>query len=367
MIARYRKSVEPVYTDGRDIDREVGSLMGEAAQQLSSGSSDPHIAEIARRWTQLPEPRAGDPTYYDRALLQESVWTWAIPTYYFIGGLSGASMALGAALELRRDPSVDELIQRCHLIGFIGTTVSGVLLIYDLGRPWRFLAMLRVFRPTSPMNMGAWVLSITGGTAAAAVVLRRAPGFIRRIGETLGIISGISGLALATYTGVLIANTAVPLWQAGRKVLPLLFGASAVASVGSVLDLLCENDEQRHITAIYGNVGRLGELAASYAFERQVSVVPAVGRPLKRGLPGVMWRAASLLTASSVAVSVFSRQRTRTSQLTAGALGALGSFLMRFAVEHAGNASARDPRASFHQQRAGLGAAEVTGKTPRVP
>jgi formate-dependent nitrite reductase membrane component NrfD len=276
-------------------------------------------------------------------------------------------MALGAALELRRDASVDQLIQRCHLIGFIGTTVSGALLIYDLGRPMRFLNMLRVFRPTSPMNIGAWVLSITGGTAAGAVVLRRTPGRLRRAGEILGIISGIAGLALATYTGVLVANTAVPLWQAGRKVLPILFGASAVASVGSALDLLCENNEQRRISTLFGNAGRIGELAASHAFERQISVVPTVGRSLKRGLSGVMWKTASLLTASSVAVSVLSRGRTRPAQVTAGLLGTLGSLLMRFTVERAGNASAQNPRASFHQQRAGYGGSEVTGKRAHVP
>src|SRR5579875_2312487 len=102
MAVRYERSVEPVRTDGRDIDTDVAVLSGEAANQEASGSSDEHIRSIAQTWQQLPEPRRSDPTYYDRPLLKESVWTWAIPTYYFVGGLSGAALVLGAAAQLRR-------------------------------------------------------------------------------------------------------------------------------------------------------------------------------------------------------------------------------------------------------------------------
>ncbi len=173
-VARYQHSVEPVYTDGRDIDLDVGELTGEAGNQKSSGSSDIHIQKLAQTWKQLPEPQTSDPTYYDRPMLQESIWGWAIPTYYYVGGLTGASLALGAAVMLRRDPELETLVDRCHLMGFIGATISGGLLVYDLGRPGRFLNMLRVFRPTSPMNMGAWILSATAATATGAVLLTTA-------------------------------------------------------------------------------------------------------------------------------------------------------------------------------------------------
>jgi formate-dependent nitrite reductase membrane component NrfD len=348
---RYKKSVEPVYTDGRDIDLQVAELSGEAAHQQSSGSSDKHIAKQAQTWTQLPEPQPNDPTYYDRPLLNEPVWEWSIPTYYYVGGLAGATLVLGAAAQLSRSKKLQRLIKRCHWLGFIGCCISGALLTYDLGRPARFFNMLRVFRPTSPMNLGAWILSGTGGASMVTVLLRERDGLLGTIGESFGYASGVFGMALATYTGVLVANTEIPVWQESRRMLPVLFGASAIASVGSLFELFVEDADERRVTKAFGSAGQIAEVTAGIVMERQASKVPRVGRPLKRGLSGVMWRTAALLTATSLAVGLLSNQ-TRGKRVAAGVLGTVGSLLMRFAVEHAGVVSSRDARASFHQQRA---------------
>ncbi len=291
-----------------------------------------------------------DLTYYDRPLLNEPVWEWAVPAYYFVGGLTGAALVLGAAAQALDPKSSRKLIRRCDWIGFVGAAISSALLIYDLGRPSRFLNMLRVFRPTSPMNVGAWILSSLGGTSAAAILFKGRNGVFGAIGEAAGFASGVLGLGLATYTGVLVSNTAVPLWQESRRVLPILFGSSAMASVGSVFEMFVENKERR-ITRTFGTVGQLVEITASVVMERQASVVPRVGRPLRRGLSGAMWKGAALLTATSVAVGVLPNP-SRNKRIAAGVLGALGSLLMRFAVQHAGVVSSRDARASFHQQRA---------------
>lgn len=353
MKERYRKSVEPAYTDGRDIDLDVGQLIGEAAHQVSKGSPDPHEEKKAGVWRQLPEPSAEDPTYYDRPMLQESVWSWTIPLYYYVGGLSGAAMALAAAAALKRSEDLDSFIHQAHWIGFTGTVLSGGLLIYDLGRPARFLNMLRVFRPTSPMNMGAWILSATGGTAFLTVALRRKCGPLGLIGEAFGLLSGFFGLGLATYTGVLVANTAVPVWQSSRRSLPALFGSSAVASLGCAFDIFgVDHAAASGITRSFGIVGRSGELAAGFCMEREASRTPIVGRPLKRGVSGLMFRTSTLLTAVSLVLAALPN-RTRKKRIASGVLGSLGSLLMRFSVESAGKASARDPRSSFHQQRQG--------------
>ncbi|MGH9583974.1 MAG: NrfD/PsrC family molybdoenzyme membrane anchor subunit, partial [Bryobacteraceae bacterium] len=286
-------------------------------------------------------------------LLNESVWSWAIPAYYFVGGLAGAALVLAAAAQLRKSKASERLIRRCHWIAFIGSGVSAILLIYDLGRPSRFLNMLRVFRPTSPMNMGAWILSGAGATTSAALLLRTRPGLLGALGEASGYIAGIFGLGLATYTGVLVANTAVPVWQESRRMLPVLFGASAMSSLGSAFQMCVEDPEERGIAKAFGAVGQAAELVASIVMEKQASAVRRVGRPFRRGLSGFLWRSAQLLTAASLLASVLPKPAgiARNRRIAAGALGAAGSLLMRLAVERAGTASARDARASFHLQR----------------
>ncbi|MGH9609257.1 MAG: NrfD/PsrC family molybdoenzyme membrane anchor subunit [Bryobacteraceae bacterium] len=283
-----------------------------------------------------------DPTYYDRPLLQESVWTWAIPAYYFAGGLTGSALVLAAAAQLRKSRAHQRLVRRCRWIGVIGAGVSAGLLIYDLGRPARFLNMLRVFRPTSPMNMGAWILAGAGATSTGALLLGTRSGLLGRLGEACGYIAGIFGAGLATYTGVLVANTAVPVWQESRRMLPVLFAASAMSSLGSVFEMCVEDAEERGIAKTFGTLGIAAELAAGIVMEKQASSVARVGRPFRRGFSGLLWRSAQILTAASLLV----RNRS-----AAGALGIAGSLLLRFAVERAGTASARDPRASFHLER----------------
>jgi hypothetical protein len=330
-----------VRTDGRDIDPKTGILSGEAASQRSHRGESLDQTEKAETWITESELDPHDPTYYDRPLLQESVWTWAVPLYYYVGGVSGASAVLGAALQLRDAKGNSSAILRCHTVSTVGTFISGVLLIYDLGRPERFLNMLRVFRPTSPMSVGAWVLTACSGSSATAMAFGDS-----LFGKLAGLSAGLLGTALATYTGVLVGNTAVPVWSASRRTLPLLFGASAISSTGSLFDLMYNTPATR----TFGNIGRVCELAAALAMEREASRVEYVARPLKRGLSGTLWKAGAIFTAASLAASLFPKQN-RGTRLAAGILGTLGALSVRFAVERAGVQSARDPRSTFREQR----------------
>lgn len=344
-------SEEPLQTDGREIDPKVAMLSGEGAQQVS-GPNETHVQRDSEPWERLPVPDYKDTTYYDRPLLQEPVWKPTIPLYYFVGGAAGASLAIGAAAQLDRSGRLKDLIRRCHWAGIIGSAVSGEILILDLGRPSRFYNMLRVFRPTSPMNMGAWILSTIAPSAIAAAMFQPRRGLIGVFGDVSGIASGLAGLALSTYTGVLVSNTAVPVWQESRHVLPILFGASAMASAGSIYDLAFDDPRARRITYTFGAIGRVVELAASVALERQVAQVDErVARPLKTGVSGTLWKAAGALTAASLVLSVIPG-KSRKKRVATGVLGILGSLALRYAVHHAGVASSRDPRASFRQQRA---------------
>src|SRR5262249_129605 len=147
----------PVATDGRDVDTGIATLEGEGAVQKAR-HDDLHLTRIAPDpWQKVPSVIDRDTTYYDLPLLKESVWSIDIPLYYFRGGTAGAAMTLGAALQLvtpRGGHPLRKLSAICHWTGILGSTLGAVFLVHDLGRPMRFLYMMRVFRPTSPMNMG---------------------------------------------------------------------------------------------------------------------------------------------------------------------------------------------------------------------
>lgn len=354
------------YGDGRFIDPSVGLLEGEAAQQATperrAGTEGSVPFEV---WSRSPhehlEETPEEPTYYDRPTLKEPVWIWAVPAYFYTGGAAGAASVLAAAAQLAGRGRFERLIRRGHWIGAAGTSIGSALLIYDLGRPERFVNMLRVFRPTSAMNMGSWILASASSASAGAALLSRSNGRAKRFGDTAGLAAGITGMPLAGYTAVLLADTAVPLWQQARRTLPFLFIGSAMSTAASLLEMGELDDDEEQVVKMFGIVGKAAELAATVAVERELDQVEGLGRPLREGLAGSLWKTTKATTAASLALSLLPG-KSRVKSVMAGLLGNAGSLALRFAVFYAGKASARDPRATFRQQRAGRGAAEVTEK-----
>ena len=346
--------------DGRNIDESLGVLAGEGAHQ--------EIRELAGKGARpVPEPAeraesTADPdSYYGLPLLKEPVWKWPIPAYFYLGGLAGGCAALGAAAARFGGPALRPLCERTRFIAAGGAIASTGLLIWDLGRPSRFINMMRVFRPTSPMNLGTWILGAFGGCATLAALLRgRRTGLLAGIGDAAASAAGILGIPLAGYTGVLLANTAVPLWQGARTTLPPLFMASAVTSAASALELCTMPAAAERVVRRYGSAGKIAEIVLATLLEREAGAAPRVIAPLHEGASGYLWRSAKVLVVASLAASLLGKRRA------AGWLGTFGSLALRFSLTKAGRASALDPRATFEQHRARLGAAEVTRPAPEL-
>jgi hypothetical protein len=210
--------------------------------------------------------------------------------------------------------------------------------------------MLRVFRPSSPMSVGSWVLASYAPAATISALLHERPGVLGRFSAAADAGAGVLGIPLAGYTAVLLANSAVPVWSETTASLPGLFMTSGVTAAASVLDLLPMNDVEARVVRRYGLLGKVAEIGFAEAVQRDAERVERVGRPLREGVSGALWRVAKSLTWASLGLSLVSRKRP-TVRRTAGVLGALGTLATRFAVFEAGKASARDPRATFHLQR----------------
>ncbi|HZZ85894.1 MAG TPA: NrfD/PsrC family molybdoenzyme membrane anchor subunit [Anaeromyxobacteraceae bacterium] len=356
--------MQPARTgDGRNVLPELGTLSGEGAQQrvtrLDAGHPEQRVAAG-------PEPVPAEAaSYYGQPVLKEPVWRWYIPAYFYVGGVSGAAAVLGAAADLLGRDGTRALSRRCRLIAAGGAGASAALLIADLGRPSRFLNMLRVFRPTSPMNVGTWILSGFGAATAAAAGAALLPGGRGRdrAGDLAAAAAGLCGLGLTGYTGVLIANTAVPLWQGTRRALPVLFSSSGAAAAAALLELFPPGDRSELVVRRFGVLAQATELAMTAVLEAEAGVVPRVARPLRTGFSGTLWRAGQLLSLSSLALSLSARRPLRR---IAGACGTAGAIALRFAIYQAGRRSARDPLATFEQQRRGHGAADVISRQPAL-
>jgi formate-dependent nitrite reductase membrane component NrfD len=281
-------------------------------------TSEERLAEIRRQATTTNHQPS---TYYDLPLLKPPAWTWEIPAYFFVGGAAGAAAVIGFAARFQeRSP---KLVRDARWIAAIGSALSLPLLISDLGRPERFLYMLRVFKPKSPMSVGAWIVAAFGGASTAAAVLDGRPA------DTAAAVSALLGLGMSTYTGVLLGATAIPVWQQHAGVLPVHFGASAVASAASLLELR-------------GNrTGALHYLALTSA---GVETLTAVKTPLRSATS----RAANLFSGPiPLVLRLFGRRSTRLRRAAAGA-ALLGSLLTRIAWTEAGRESSRQPTvASF--------------------
>jgi formate-dependent nitrite reductase membrane component NrfD len=288
-------------------------------------------------------PEADPRSYYGRPVIKKPVWTWEIPVYLFTGGMSGAGAGLAYLSELHGNKV---LARRSWGIAFGAGAISPVLLISDLGKPTRFLNMLRVFKVTSPMSVGSWVLSLVGASAAVSTA-NTLGGFFPSLAKAAKPTAAAAGMPLSTYAATLVSNTSIPAWHEARLTLPFLFAGGAAASAGATATMATPAKHAAPARRL-ALLGAAAELAATRVMEQQLG---ELGEPYHRGQAGALSRAAQLLTGlGGMTLAGFGRRKRSADLAGAGAVLA-GSFLERWAVYKAGFQSASDPKYTVGPQR----------------
>jgi DMSO reductase anchor subunit len=296
-----------------------------------------------RRGEQPVVPRAEFTSYYGKPVINAPVWEARdIAGYLFLGGLAGASSLLGAGAQLTGRPS----LARAAKTGAFGAgCLSMAALVHDLGRPARFLNMLRVVKVSSPMSVGSWLLSAyvpTAGVAAASALTGRLP----HTGSAATATAALLGPAVAAYTAALISDTAVPAWHDGYREMPFVFtGSAATAAAG--LGLLAAPPQE---SAPARNLGLFGvglELASFHVMTRRIGMV---AEPYHSGRAGTYMKAAEVLAVLGAAGSLAAR-RNRLAGAVSGAALLAASAATRWGIFHAGIASANDPKYTVIPQR----------------
>jgi Polysulphide reductase, NrfD len=297
-------------------------------------------------------PEAQFTSYYGRPVVKPAPWGHDVAAYLFLGGVAGGSGLLAAG-------------------AMAAVLLSLVALVRDLGRPERFLNMLRTIKLTSPMSLGSWILSAfsAGMSVAAASEIDRMAGerlplgplrpVLRAVEGPAGLEAAVLAPALAVYTAVLLADTATPTWNAAHEDLPFVFVSSAslaASGLAMVTTPVSETGPARKLALL----GVLGDLTAMKLMERRMD--PVAAEPLHHGTPGRMLRWSERLVIAG-GLGTLLGGRNRGVAAASGLALLTASALTRFGVFEAGLESARDPRYTIEPQKRRLAARRAAGIT----
>lgn len=296
-----------------------------------------------------PTPRGGPQSgggtsYYGEPIINPPVWRELdIGGYLFAGGLSGGTALLAAGADLTGRPVLARRARACAT-GAIAVSLGA--LVKDLGRPLRFLNMLRVFKPSSPMSIGVWLLvgyaPLTAASAGSGLL-----GIAPRSGRAAGLLAALLAPGVAGYTAALLADTAVPAWHEAHRELPFVFVASAAAA-GSGFALIAAPVAETGPARRLALAGVVGELVAERLLRRRIGIV---AEAYEQGVAGRRLRIAQALEAAGAIGVAALAGRSRPAAALSGAALLAGSALTRFGIFAAGMASARDPRHTVEPQR----------------
>jgi hypothetical protein len=295
--------------------------------------------------------------------IKPPVWTWEVPVYFWVGGIASGASFVAMACDVAGDRHSAAIARRVSLGAVLP---APMLLIADLGRPERFLNMLRIFKPRSPMNMGAWCL-VSFSTAIAGAVACDLVG-LRRSASALGALTSVLGGYLGSYTGVLLASTAVPLWGRSRLFLGPIFVATATATGAAATRLTLEacglppHHPTRTALGRIETVAIVTELGLSGINERRLG---RLAEPMSQGRAGLFFRAAKAAVAGGLALRLLGRRDVPHAHDAASAAYLLGGLAFRVAWVEAGKTAAADHEAVAASFR-GEGPARATSlrRTP---
>lgn len=298
-------------------------------------------------------PAAELTSYYGQNIVKPAPWEEAIAIYLWAGGMAAGSGLVGAGADITHR---HVLRRNARIAGLVSLGVGGTALVVDLGRPERFLNMMRTAKLTSPMSVGSWILvgfsGFTGGAAALEIIQPFLPreSWWRELVDVASIFAS-AGAAffappLAAYTAVLFSDTATPLWHQAYREMPFLFVASGQGAGCGLNMVLGSSDELRPVRQLAA-VAAACDLAADAAMERRLG---EEGQPLHEGRAGRLHKAAKVLTAVG-GVTAALAGRNRDLNVLAGASLVAGSACTRFSIYYAGLESAKDPVYTVRPQR----------------
>ncbi|HLG73467.1 MAG TPA: NrfD/PsrC family molybdoenzyme membrane anchor subunit [Chloroflexota bacterium] len=300
-------------------------------------------------------------TYYDRPAIKPSHYRWLITGYLFSGGIAGASQIIATVADLFGGREHRGAVRAGRYVALAAAMASPVCLILDLHTPKRWYNMMRIFRPTSPMSIGSWTLAGFGtftGVAALGQLISDLTGGVlgRGLARFGGVPAAAGGMVMSCYTGSLLSATSVPFWAAVHRLLPPLFGTSAMSTGAAATSIAL--DATGASEAAHKGLERIAlaasatELVLTLACDKEwkaqhvdspIEHRPDMARAYKIGVLGF----GILVPLVIHAVQVLTGRRSKVATKVADASALAGGFVQRAVMTFGGNDSAERPRDYF--------------------
>lgn len=301
------------------------------------------------------DARYDGPTYYGKPTVKPSKYGALVWSYVYVAGLAGGAQIIATVADLVGKPRLRSVVRNGRYLAMIGPALGAPLLIADLHTPNRWYNMMRIFRKTSPMSIGSYILTsfsaASSVTAAAQAIGGEQPSSLaNRAAAITQIPAALTGAGMGMYTGSLLSSTSTPLWSAAPRLLTARFACSAVATAAAALSLGERlNGDRRNCAPLdmLAMTATLAESAIANASEQRYKAL-GVASPIEGDGPQAVSHKLTntighMLPLACFALNAVLPKKSRTLSV-AGALGVLaGGLLMRRTVMNAGNQSAANP------------------------
>ena len=298
-------------------------------------------------------------TYYGLPLVKKAHWGWEIILYFFLGGIAGGSYLVATLADFF---GIDKnLVRAGRYLSFVCILASPILLIMDLGRPERFHHMLRVLKFRSAMSLGTWGLTFfgllcgftTANQMAKDGLLNWFP-LMARLMKALPVkvieaIGAFFGLFLASYTGVLLSSTAIPLWGRAKHLLGPLFLTSGLSTGLSALSLILSLRRYKDQHETLERLDRVEIIAQATELSIIGALIPTLGplgKPLftkKLFTIGTIGSGLLLPLALKIGWKMSKKTTSPTLTVITSLLVLIGGMILRAEWIVAGRASADNP------------------------
>lgn len=292
-------------------------------------------------------------------------WEWYyIAMYFYIGGVSAGAYFIGSLLELLGKEKLREISKTAYYLAFPLILATPVLLIADLGSPFRFWHLffytksgLPYMNLTSPLSVGTWALLVYSGMSFLSFLnvlvedgRLKSPGltklhtvFSRIPHKVYAAVGSFFGFFVAGYTGVLVNTTARPLWEATDPLFGPIFIASA-ASTGAAAIALYMLKQKLGTAEIFGRLEEFDRVAMLIEIALIVIMLIVAGRyaaPILTGFYGVLFIGGTVLLGILVPLWINWRGRKTAAALAdpvmlSAVLVLFGGLLLRISLVQAG-------------------------------